>query len=381
MASSSASDPMGLVSNPPTTIVKVKNTAREDMNGKLGIVVQYIPDRSRYLVHLTEKQSQVALKGENLDKANYLDQIRAQYEQMRNDARVRREIDRISRQLPIKLEYAAGIVIFLLIVVIYFLGFSRTMMILSFLMLIVVVIGPDLFAGAGAPAIIQNFPSRLRALVREHVPYGDRIAANDYVLAGLTIVTVVFFVKSIISGEGTATVNPASAMPSGSIPLQTALGEVGGNFMVTPDVAKKMEEIYKLGFDDAMSSDKEYGASLEEARDLLRSLEKDEDDGLHLDVSPAFISGSDPSGYNEFSSTKPSYYGNPPPKPSNSIMSKLNFSSAASLMYIGRTVYEAGQDAGNSWSFDRMRQNFVTLETWKMAIFALSAYRLVQIFF
>lgn len=58
---SAENDPSGyLTGSNPSTIVKLINTAREDMNNKLGIVVQFNSDRGRYLVHLTETQNVVA---------------------------------------------------------------------------------------------------------------------------------------------------------------------------------------------------------------------------------------------------------------------------------------------------------------------------------
>ena len=130
----SANDPSGFVTTPPSTIVKIQGTTRDDINGKLGIVVQYQEDRGRYLVHLTSNQTVVSMKPDNLVKGSYVEQAQAYYEQLCKDPQVQRILAQMQRGLPpgVTLKHAGmGFGAFLLVMV-YLLGFSRTLMLVSF---------------------------------------------------------------------------------------------------------------------------------------------------------------------------------------------------------------------------------------------------------
>lgn len=49
-------DPRGYITSPPSAVVKVIGTARDDINGLLGIAISYNIERERYLVHMTDSQ-------------------------------------------------------------------------------------------------------------------------------------------------------------------------------------------------------------------------------------------------------------------------------------------------------------------------------------
>ena len=105
------SDPSSFLSNPPSTVVKVINTSRPEVNGLLGIAVQFDVSRWRYLVHMVIDQHTMALKPENLVKASTIESYKAQYEQLRRDPRVTGEVTKyynlVQNKLGIKAEYAA----------------------------------------------------------------------------------------------------------------------------------------------------------------------------------------------------------------------------------------------------------------------------------
>lgn len=133
----SATDPSDFVRNPPSVIVKVQNTSQESVNGKLGIVVQYTQERGRYLVHLTETQQSVALKPENLVKASMFEQAKAQYQQLTKDPQIKREITKYynlaASKLPpnVKPEHAAAGFGVALLLAMYFVGFTRVLMVIT----------------------------------------------------------------------------------------------------------------------------------------------------------------------------------------------------------------------------------------------------------
>ena len=359
MTSPSPSDPSGLVSNPPTTIVQIQGTARDDINGKLGIVVQYNVDRGRYLVHLTATQATVAMKPDNLQKAGYLGMAQAQYEQLTNDPNVRRMItEATARFLPpgVSLQKAGMGLAAVLVLLVFLLGFSRTLMLLSFGMMVVMMIGPDLVGAPGEggrmATVFRNAPGRFQTMVRDQFPGGSYIADKPYAVTGLAALLVVFFLKSMM---------PPSAAAAASASMPFFNSDSGGGTVPHRSLLTRttMEEYYKLGFDDA-SAQKDFGTSLP----------------AEVPVSAAGAgAGGDP-----MMDDLPDYP--MPPLPSNGGMfgKMLSISNAMSIMFLGRTVMELGKDADGSWQFALFRQNMTTLEPMKMGLLGLSVYRLVSAF-
>lgn len=90
----SSNDPSDFVRNPPSVIVKIQNTSQDAMNGLLGVVLQFSSERGRYVVLLTATQQAVSIKPENLAKAGYVEQLRAQYQNIANNREIRRELSR-----------------------------------------------------------------------------------------------------------------------------------------------------------------------------------------------------------------------------------------------------------------------------------------------
>jgi hypothetical protein len=353
MSSSNSNDPSGFVTNPPSTIVKVVGTAREDVNGSVGVVVQFQTDRCRYLVHLAKTQNIVAMKPENLMKASYMDKAQFYYEQIMKDPQVQRVLARVRERLPhgVTLQQVGIGCAVMALALIYFLGFSRTIMLVSFSLLVLMIIGPDLVQGAPMQTVIRNAPPRFQTMIRDQFPGGKYIADKPYLLMGLAAFMFVFFVKSMITSPASATSRFASKAAAG-----------GGMMPPSRKLMKTPEEYYKLGFDDAMAQ-KEFGTSLPAEEEPPISPTTSDDLANNVDY------GDDP------------LYPMPPMHPQPSVASKFfSFGNAMSILYLGRTAMELGRQADGSWSFPMMKQNLLTLEPWRLGLLGLSVYRLVQIF-
>lgn len=353
---SSAVDPSGFVTNPPSTIVKIQGTARDDINGKLGIVVQYNEDRGRYLVHMTSTQSTVAMKPDNLIKASYIEQFQAQYEQLIKDENVRRMLATVTSKLQpgVTLKHVGTGVVVLLMALIYGLGISRTLMLISFAMMVLMIVGQDLVAGADMATVAKNAPQRFQTMVREQFPGGSYIADKPYAVAGLAAIMVVFFVKSMmppaVAQAATAAAGSASNFMVGDGAGADGTSMAHRGLMTT----RKMQEYYKMGFEDA-TTDKEFGAS------------------LPAELLPAGVSG-DP-----MMDDLPHYPMPPPPNSTTSMLSKaFSLSNAMSIMYLGRTAMDLGKDADGSWQFGLFKQNLVTLEPMRMGFLGLSLFRIAS---
>ena len=341
-------DPNGWVSQPPSTMVKVVNTSRAALNGQLGIVLAYQTDRGRYVVLTTgAAQEQVSLKPENLIKASWFEQLKAQYELMQNNPQVRQQLrtiyTQVQRTTGVKPEYVGGAAVVLLLAAVYFLGFSRTLLILSTLLMVFIMVLPDLQAGTPLPQLVRNVPMRFRALVRQNVPVvGDRIANSNLWSGVVAAVLVFFFVNALVGGQSSKAVPPPPAVGT----------------TVPPPVATSralLEDYYKKGFDDATAG-LEFGTSL-----------------------PATTpQGADaPADFAWPGSQMP-----PPPPPAPSALSKLmNWSSLVSLFIVGNTVFSAGRTADGGWDPQLCFANLRLLDPWKMGMLALSVYRLVAPFF
>ena len=345
------SDPNGWVTQPPATMVKVVNTSRETLNGKLGIVLAYQTDRGRYVVLMTTSQEQVSLKADNLRKGSWMEQLQAQYELLQNNPQVQQQVRQIYQQVQqttgVKPEFVAVAVGVALLAAIYFFGFSRVVMVLSFVLLCGILVQPDI--AAGPRQMMRNAPRRFKDLVRQNVPVvGHRIANSD-ILTGLVAgVMLFFFVNALVGGGGGSSAKPMPLSSSGA--TSTAR-------RVTTD-RDLLQDYYKMGFDDATAG-KEFGTSLPA---VVTETPKGVDTNNPEDSWP---------GYNDAVPSR------------SSLLSKFtNLSTMISLYVVGSTIWNAGRTAdGTGFDVQLAVANIRMLDVWKQGMLALSVYRLVSAFF
>lgn len=352
-AKSIMTDPNGWVTNPPATMVKVANTSREVLNGKLGVVLAYQSDRGRYVVAMAVSQEQVSLKPDNLVKGSWMEQLQAQFEFMKNNPQVQQQVQTYYRQVQqatgVRPEYVAAAAGVLLLACVYLFGLSRIMMIISFAMLVALVVQPDLAAGASRERIVRNAPMRFKAMLRQNVPVvGDRIA-NSNLLTGLVFaVMMLFFVNALVGGGGTGSSKAVPPPPPG--------GNGAAPFVPKSAVDRQLlEDHYKWGFEDGKAN-ADFGTSLPEV-----SVEPPK--GVETDSSFAWP-GSDYA---------------PPPAPKPSLVSKLtNWSTMISVYVVGSTLFRAGHTADGGFDPQLMVANLRMLDVWKQGMLALSVYRLLS---
>lgn len=322
------------------------------------------PPLSNKLSSFSNTFSFIRMKPENLTTASYIEQAQAQFQQLTKDPRVRQQLQQWQQRLPpgVQWTHVAGGSAILFIGLIYFLGFSRTMMLVSFTLLLLMMIGPDLASGVPSSQIIKNLPMRFRSIVQEQMPGGRTIANNNYMLVGLAILILLFFGKALLTNPNRkAASSGSSAMNfiNDAIPSRTSSSSSRTLLNV-----KTMEDFYKLGFEDAQA-EKEYGTSLEvEKTRILKQQQQQQttEDDLYSSTSTDYLP--------------------PPPSQQQSLTSKvLSISNTMSMMYIGRTLMDLGRNADGSWSFELMKQNIVTLEPWKLGLMGFSIYRIISAIF
>lgn len=361
------SDPNGWVTQPPATMVKVVNTSQERLNGKMGVALAFQQDRGRYVVLMTVSQEQVSLKPENLVKGGWTEQLRAQYELMQNNPQVKEQISKTYRQVQaftgVKPEYVGGAALVVLVACIYWFGFSRSLMVISFFMMMGLVVLPDLQNGASRDQILRNAPMRFKAMVRQNVPYvGDRIA-NSNILTGLVLGVMIFFlVNALVGGTGSGGARPPP-------PVSPVVGGMGGttvpynmaNVKPAPAVDRAMlEDYYKMGFEDAQAG-KDFGTSLPPPP-------------VHVET-PKGADGVD----SDFAWPGSDYV--PPAQTKPSLLSKFtSWSTLVSLFLVGNTLYTCGRTAEGGFDPQLMMVNVRMLDVWKQGMLAMSVFRLVSPF-
>mmetsp|Transcript_14639 Transcript_14639/g.35313 ORF Transcript_14639/g.35313 Transcript_14639/m.35313 type:complete len:333 (-) Transcript_14639:909-1907(-) len=168
-------DPKGYVTSPPSVVVRVIKTSRADINSLLGVVISYNVERERYLVYMAASQSTMALKQENLTKANRIDTYRCQWQQMRNDPRVREKVAyyiSIARQFvsPFELSRVMSVVSISWFYLLFHFGFAKTMMVTSLTIIFLVVTAPDVMSKNHPSVICKNFPRRTKEMFEQQIP-------------------------------------------------------------------------------------------------------------------------------------------------------------------------------------------------------------------
>jgi hypothetical protein len=252
-------DPLNIVRNPPSCVVKIHGTSRDDVNGQLGIAMQFNTERGRYVVHLVNTQTTMAIKPDNIVQASTIETYQAQFQQIRKDPAVRRQIthyyNMAQAKLGFKPEYAGGAIALALLALIYFIGFSRTLMILSMIMMVALIIGPDVANGMSPRLVAQHFPRRCRETIEQSAPFA-RGRLTDPIAAGIVIAMLLLAGTSVfLSPQRSA--SGSSPLPSSSSPLMDdgTPRDLSGSadyesYAPPPSIASKPS----FGFSQAMSA-------------------------------------------------------------------------------------------------------------------------------
>lgn len=246
-------------------MVKVRGvSSRESFNGALGVVLQYNPERGRYVIHMIMAQEQIALKPENLQKATWWEHGVGQYQLLRYDRNLQRQMQSyagwIRSRTGMAAEYVAAGVLLVLVLAGYGIGFTRLLLVLTFLLLLATIVAPDLLGtnNTNPETIVRNFPRRYREWIQTNIPViGPTIAASTPLSTALGILILAFFVRSLWMGGGapTATTSTTTGRTLGWDVRQT------GTTPMTSIPPSLQEHYYKLGFEDA-THERPYGTSL-----------------------------------------------------------------------------------------------------------------------
>lgn len=394
MSSSSSNDPRGWVQSPPTTFVQVVHTSQAALNHQFALVVAYEASKDRYIVVLTETQRQLALKPDNLQVCSKLEQFRAQYQMIRNSPEIQHQLRAVWGQVqrvapflrtPQQLFVGVGAI---LLVSFYLLGFSRTLLWLSFAAMVALVVGP-IYTSNVRELLWIRIPNRLKVLLRQSQwPFANYIADRDYLLAGLVAVVLAVFVSGMLPRNATNATASASADPSSW--MSRYLSPSSSSIATSPTTAiprtaldREQQNLYKLGFDDATNL-LPFGHSLklEAAAGTGMPLPPRTLDETTLDLETSATTGG-PASYNKYPDSGTSPVPPPTPRHSSRRASRQQLFSIPNLMtlaYTGNTLYQLGLVPGtnDTWNFHVFQRNIAVLPPWKLGLMALSLYRVVS---
>jgi hypothetical protein len=357
----STRDPMGYLTSPPSVVVKVVGTGRDDINGLLGIVLSYNIERERYLVHMATSQSIMALKKENIVKASLIEKYRCQWQQLQNDPRVREKVAHYIRWCeqqvqPYKLWHVVGAVALVLVTMLYLFGFTRCLMMASLVMLLTVIVLPDVMNKTPWKVMVQRFPTRSREALEQQLPFLKGKLSNRMALAAVMVI-VAFTIQSMFVSRTSRPSTAATTTTTTTMPV-----------MMDKEMIQKY---YQLGFQDAVDG-KAKGHAIQEELDKISQVQQQRS-LIQEDTSSDLLNDGDFDYY-----TPPQ---SPPPPQKSTVSKLLNFSSMGSMYYIYRMLKEKGTDQStNLFSVGQLAANLQHhTEWWQQAMLLFSVYNLIRI--
>lgn len=329
-------------------------TAKPELNNKIGIAQSFLSDRNRYLVSLPPhiSPSPIALKADNLAIPSYpeiargkLDELWGMVMTVYHDDNlkevVRRGVTTVESRLPpnVKIHHVAIGTLILLLGTIYFIGFNKTVMLISLILMGCVVALPDIVAKRDIKSTVKNFPFRWKEAVEQNTGY----RLSQRMATGVLVVILVLSSKVLLS--------PRTRPPTKS-GMDTNLKESG--ISRNTGTSFTMEEIYNLGFDDARN-------------------EKSIGDSLPADhASMTFKSSSYNFDYDDIDYDN--YIPTPAPK-----KSKFGIGTIMALLAVGRTVKDLGF-VGNRFESNLFIANVKNLPPMKLAFLCFMVYRVISVF-
>mmetsp|Transcript_17054 Transcript_17054/g.24748 ORF Transcript_17054/g.24748 Transcript_17054/m.24748 type:complete len:361 (+) Transcript_17054:112-1194(+) len=353
---------------PPDTIVKITGvTARPELNNELGKILSYNSDRQRYMVAINSLTGSSAMlfKPENVQKATFVDSYKYKALELKNAAmmlyndphtkeQLRRAYTSVAVRLPppVKPEHVAGGLCFIILLSIFMIGFTKTMLLGSIMILIPTVSLQDIAAGKSYKEVATNFPNRWKENLSSVA--GGRPVSDNMNYASLAIFA--FLVGNVLLSSSARPTAAASIPPSP--PYAETIIPPKPSAAAAIDMEQSLQQYYKLGFQDATDG-KDFGTSL--PSDLPSSFNT-----VPIPTDPPLMDDID-------------YSYTPPPPPSKK--SRFNFGSIMALMTLARTARELAQRPDGTYSMDLLVANAKNMEHWKMGLLGICAYRVLSILF
>jgi hypothetical protein len=185
---------------------------------------------------------------------------------------------------------------------------------------------------------------RCRETILQSVPFLDGKPWFTNRMASLIVLAFMLFGTKVLFTPIPTTTTPRSNPSTVSTP---------------PSLEFDMEQIYKLGFDDATDG-KEYGVSLPPSKPHVRMMEED-------DLS--------------FGGEEPEWVGTTTSTTTPRSKGRFGFSSILSVVFLGNQLRTLAMGPDGRFNARLLVTNFQNLEPWRMGMFAFSFYRLARSLF
>eukprot|EP00551_Chaetoceros_affinis_P012230 CAMPEP_0203668280 /NCGR_PEP_ID=MMETSP0090-20130426/4951_1 /ASSEMBLY_ACC=CAM_ASM_001088 /TAXON_ID=426623 /ORGANISM="Chaetoceros affinis, Strain CCMP159" /LENGTH=450 /DNA_ID=CAMNT_0050532679 /DNA_START=180 /DNA_END=1532 /DNA_ORIENTATION=- len=440
-SSSSTTDPASMIN---CTIKIQNVTSKPELNSQIGIVQSYNTQNNRYIIQITsppedtnangttQQQQQlprqvcVALKIENIKQASTVDKLRGQYYIFLNvvsylnknkllwwnDAKTKFNftIQQLVRSgvLPssflgvdgsnggsgsnaLKFEYIIGSIVVALLAIIYKVGLTKTIFFFSVFGILLTVAFPDLMTAAKTynrnmkdqlKMVAANFPIRWREMILSHSGYN----VNPRIANGLLIALLLLSGKILFTPLGTKGVSPSSSGTSTltqtelNMMKQDSNANMNINHRNVNEALYTVEEIYKLGFEDA-SNGKDFGLSLPESHETLYVTTSTKTTTQQNFGRNNYGDNNDSDiqfNYDDYQPTTPPV---PPavPPPNTRRGSGIGFGTLMSMFALFRSVKEMGFVNGR-FEFQYFISNVQSMPPMKMAFMGFMVYRVISAF-
>lgn len=358
------------------TVVKIVGTARDDLNGLLGFCTAYNRDRERYMVtmanvdHANSPNATVmALKPQNLTKATTLESYKAQFQQLRTDPRVRQRLKEYYEYVgakchPFKAEQVAAVLAVQLGILVYYFGFTKTIMLVAAIVMILCILVEDVLRNRKPwGEVVRNFPSRSKFVIEKQFPFlKGKISEN--VATGIVVLLLAFTIQSVFFTNAGRTSGSGSAPPQSDSRAPIRPGS-------TPVVnhRARLEEVYHLGFQDSLDG-KDRGHSLADKLDELLGIASGAAGVLEEDLEPI--------PEIPYSPVPPLGAGPAPPRTFASRVFSMR--TMGSVFYLYRMAMQVGVDPSTGiFSVAQLAANIQhNLPAWQKGMLAFSCYNLIS---
>ena len=222
-SSSSNIDPHQYVTNPPSTFVKLCNiTKKPELNGKYGLIVQYDSTPQRYMVVLCtqqQQQSYLALKFENIQKCiSFYDKSISQYQMILYNPQLQLQMDTVHQYIlqqivqpffrrcyiPLtpQIQYFYYFMSVILLILWYFIGLTKFLIVSTVLFVVLSLIGSDLIQQKANlhTLVLHTLPNQYTKMIQNELSYcniGTVITKQPLYLRSFTTLLIVFFLYTL----------------------------------------------------------------------------------------------------------------------------------------------------------------------------------------
>jgi hypothetical protein len=277
-----------------------------------------------------------------------LTRLPLEWQQLQNDPRVKEKMTQYialcqQHVAPLDLSSVIFGVLSVWLLLIYLVGFVKTLMVTSLVVFLLVIAGPDLVAKSPPHVVLQNFPTRSREVIEKQMPIlRGKLSARHAM--GIVLFLVALCLQSLFFTRASSAVPKAPPVVSAAPVIMEA---------------QTVQKYYDLGFHDATQGS-EHGTAIKE---FLESLNTPETEDLTLDPLLLEDQLDDPNKQTLFSKI-------------------TNLTNVASIFYLYRTILDLGTEQTTGlFSIGQLAANMQhATEWWRKGLLVLSIYNVLRIF-